>query len=103
VTVCLERFGSRVDVLLNVAGIGDTYGSVDTLTDEKWDRIIATNLMAPREDDARGSAGDGEIGERVVCQRGEEGRDERGGDGGGVYRQEARVGMCCEREEEPVV
>jgi NAD(P)-dependent dehydrogenase (short-subunit alcohol dehydrogenase family) len=35
----------RIDDLLHVAGIGDTFGSVDTLTDETWDRIIATNLM----------------------------------------------------------
>jgi NAD(P)-dependent dehydrogenase (short-subunit alcohol dehydrogenase family) len=47
VQACLERFGPRIDGLLNVAGMGDTYGSVDTLTDEKWDRIIATNLTAP--------------------------------------------------------
>jgi NAD(P)-dependent dehydrogenase (short-subunit alcohol dehydrogenase family) len=47
VKAALDAFNGRIDVLLNVAGIGDTFGSVDTLTDETWDRIIATNLTAP--------------------------------------------------------
>jgi NAD(P)-dependent dehydrogenase (short-subunit alcohol dehydrogenase family) len=47
VKAALGAFNGRIDVLLNVAGIGDTFGSVDTLTDETWDRIIATNLTAP--------------------------------------------------------
>lgn len=40
-------FGGRIDGLLNVAGIMDNESSVDTLTDEDWDRVIAVNLTAP--------------------------------------------------------
>ncbi len=47
VKACHHAFGDTIHVLLKVAGIGDTYGSVDTLTEEKWDRIIITNLTAP--------------------------------------------------------
>ncbi|KAL2783811.1 NAD(P)-binding protein [Aspergillus keveii] len=42
----LKRFG-KVDALLNIAGVMDTNNSVDTLTDELWDRCISINLTAP--------------------------------------------------------
>lgn len=44
---CLESFGERVDVLINVAGVLDLSGSVDTVTDAMWDRCLAVNLTAP--------------------------------------------------------
>lgn len=47
VKACLATYGDRIDALLNVAGISDHMSSVDTLTDEDWDRVIAINLTAP--------------------------------------------------------
>lgn len=44
---CVEKFGGRIDVLLNVAGIMDLNQSADTVEDEMWDRVIAVNLTAP--------------------------------------------------------
>ena len=44
---CLELFGGRIDVLLNVAGVMDNNSSANTLTDEMWDRCISVNLTAP--------------------------------------------------------
>lgn len=44
---CLESFGERIDVLINVAGVLDQSGSVDTVTDAVWDRCLAVNLTAP--------------------------------------------------------
>src|SRR5262249_23051571 len=35
------------DILLNVAGISDTMGSVDTLEESAWNKIIAVDLTAP--------------------------------------------------------
>ncbi|OQE11272.1 hypothetical protein PENFLA_c074G10867 [Penicillium flavigenum] len=47
IKACQTAFGARIDVLINVAGIVDHYGSVDTLTDDIWDRVIAVDLTAP--------------------------------------------------------
>jgi NAD(P)-dependent dehydrogenase (short-subunit alcohol dehydrogenase family) len=33
----------RVDVLLNIAGVGDGLMGVDELDDERWDRVVAVN------------------------------------------------------------
>lgn len=44
---CIQEFGGRIDGLLNIAGIMDRNGSVDTLSNEMWDRCIAINLTAP--------------------------------------------------------
>ncbi|EXJ72570.1 uncharacterized protein A1O5_03716 [Cladophialophora psammophila CBS 110553] len=44
---CVQAFGKRIDGLLNIAGIMDSYNSVDTLEDAAWDRNIAINLTAP--------------------------------------------------------
>jgi NAD(P)-dependent dehydrogenase (short-subunit alcohol dehydrogenase family) len=44
---CIEAFGERIDALLNIAGIMDNVSSVDTLTNNNWERIIAVNLTAP--------------------------------------------------------
>ncbi|VBB87113.1 Putative reductase [Podospora comata] len=42
-----HHFGGRVDVLVNVAGILDTFSSADTLLDPDWDNVIAVNLTVP--------------------------------------------------------
>jgi NAD(P)-dependent dehydrogenase (short-subunit alcohol dehydrogenase family) len=47
VETCVREFGGRIDGLMNIAGIMDRNGSVDSLTDEMWDRCIAINLTAP--------------------------------------------------------
>lgn len=47
VDTCVRQFGGRIDGLLNIAGIMDRNGSVDSLTDEMWDQCIAINLTAP--------------------------------------------------------
>ena len=43
----LERFGPRVDVLANVAGVMDNFGSLDSLTDATLQRCFAVNATAP--------------------------------------------------------
>lgn len=45
VSTALERFG-RLDILVNAAGIIDT-GTVETTTDEAWERMMAVNVTAP--------------------------------------------------------
>ncbi|THV06278.1 NAD(P)-binding protein [Dendrothele bispora CBS 962.96] len=47
VSSCQKSFGSRIDALLNIAGIIDRLKGVDSLPDEEWDKIIAVNLTAP--------------------------------------------------------
>lgn len=47
IEACTKEFGGRIDGLLNVAGIMDLNGSVDSLSDEMWDRCISVNLTAP--------------------------------------------------------
>ncbi|GKT87966.1 short-chain dehydrogenase/reductase SDR [Colletotrichum tofieldiae] len=37
----------RIDLLVNVAGVMDTFSSVDGLTDAEWDRVMAVNLTVP--------------------------------------------------------
>ncbi|KAF2455519.1 short-chain dehydrogenase/reductase SDR [Lineolata rhizophorae] len=44
---CAARYGHRVDVLCNVAGVMDASESVDALADDVWDRVLAVNLSAP--------------------------------------------------------
>lgn len=43
----LERFGPQVDVLANVAGVMDNFGSLDSLTDASLQRCLAVNFTAP--------------------------------------------------------
>ncbi|KAK3357208.1 hypothetical protein B0T25DRAFT_566515 [Lasiosphaeria hispida] len=47
VRICVATFGTRIDVLVNVAGLMDNFSSADGVSDEVWDRVIATNLTAP--------------------------------------------------------
>ncbi|KAJ7675677.1 hypothetical protein DFH06DRAFT_664619 [Mycena polygramma] len=42
-----KAFGEKIDILLNVAGIMDTFASVATITDAEFERVIAVNLTAP--------------------------------------------------------
>ncbi|KAJ5229180.1 hypothetical protein N7489_009888 [Penicillium chrysogenum] len=46
VETCIKEFG-RIDGLLNIAGIMDRNSSVDSLSDDMWERCIAINLTAP--------------------------------------------------------
>jgi NAD(P)-dependent dehydrogenase (short-subunit alcohol dehydrogenase family) len=41
-----DRFG-EVDVLVNNAGMSPLYPSLDTVTEELWDKVVATNLRGP--------------------------------------------------------
>jgi 3-oxoacyl-[acyl-carrier protein] reductase len=45
----LEAALGAIDVLANVAGIGDTagFGGIEEVTDERWARILAVNLTGP--------------------------------------------------------
>ncbi|KAF7346522.1 Short-chain dehydrogenase/reductase SDR [Mycena sanguinolenta] len=47
VQACQKKFGEKIDILLNVAGIMDTFTSVATVTDAEFERVIAVNLTAP--------------------------------------------------------
>lgn len=44
---CVESFGRRIDGLLNIAGVLDHCGSVDSVLDTMWHKCIAINLTAP--------------------------------------------------------
>jgi NAD(P)-dependent dehydrogenase (short-subunit alcohol dehydrogenase family) len=46
VDAAYERFG-RLDVLVNNAGMAPLYDSVDTVTEELFDKVIAVNLKGP--------------------------------------------------------
>lgn len=41
----LERFGGRIDILINNAGIGGR-DPLEALTEETWDRVLDTNLKS---------------------------------------------------------
>lgn len=47
VAACVAKFGPRIDVLANVAGIMDAFGSVDTVKEAEWDRVLSVNLTVP--------------------------------------------------------
>lgn len=47
VRVCVAAFGTRIDVLVNVAGVMDNFASADGVTDEDWDRVLTVNLTVP--------------------------------------------------------
>ena len=46
VDATLEKYG-RIDILVNNAGVFDELLPVGEVSDELWDRVIATNLTAP--------------------------------------------------------
>lgn len=37
----------KVDILVNNAGVGGSLANMDQITDEEWDKVLATNLTAP--------------------------------------------------------
>jgi NAD(P)-dependent dehydrogenase (short-subunit alcohol dehydrogenase family) len=47
VAACVIKFGSKIDVLVNCAGVSDGWSSADTLQDSEWERLISINLTVP--------------------------------------------------------
>ncbi|KAJ7367042.1 short-chain dehydrogenase/reductase SDR [Mycena albidolilacea] len=47
VEACQKKFGEKIDILLNVAGVMDTFASVATVTQAEYERVVAVNLNAP--------------------------------------------------------
>ncbi|KAJ7259598.1 short-chain dehydrogenase/reductase SDR [Mycena haematopus] len=47
VEACQKKFGGKIDILLNVAGIMDSFASAATMTDAEYERVMAINLTAP--------------------------------------------------------
>jgi NAD(P)-dependent dehydrogenase (short-subunit alcohol dehydrogenase family) len=47
VSECLAAFNGRIDALLNIVGIFDTYQSVETVEDDEWDLVMDVNVRAP--------------------------------------------------------
>lgn len=47
VTACQAKFGSRIDVLVNCAGVLDAWESADTIQDVQLERVLAVNLTVP--------------------------------------------------------
>ncbi|WP_312612137.1 SDR family NAD(P)-dependent oxidoreductase [Oscillibacter sp.] len=46
VQAALDKYG-RIDILVNNAGVGGSLANMDQITDEEWDKVLATNLTAP--------------------------------------------------------
>lgn len=46
VQAALDNYG-RIDILVNNAGVGGSLANMDQITDEEWDKVLATNLTAP--------------------------------------------------------
>ena len=46
VSAALDQYG-KIDILVNNAGIGGSLANLDQITDEEWDKVLATNLTAP--------------------------------------------------------
>ncbi|CAI6235861.1 unnamed protein product [Periconia digitata] len=47
VAACHIKFGPKIDVLVNCAGVSDGWSSADTLKESEWDRVISINLTIP--------------------------------------------------------
>lgn len=47
VAACVQKFGPKIDVLANVAGVMDAFASADTVKEAEWDRVLAINLTVP--------------------------------------------------------
>ena len=43
---CMETFG-KLDILVNNAAFQRTYGAIEDITSEEWDRTFRTNIYAP--------------------------------------------------------
>ena len=46
VSAALDQYG-KIDILVNNAGIGGSLANLDQITDEEWNKVLATNLTAP--------------------------------------------------------
>ncbi|KAF5050878.1 3-oxoacyl-[acyl-carrier-protein] reductase FabG [anaerobic digester metagenome] len=46
VSAALDQYG-KFDILVNNAGVGGSLANMDQITDEEWDKVLATNLTAP--------------------------------------------------------
>ena len=47
VAACIRKFGPRIDVLANVAGVMDAFSSADTVKESEWERVLNINLTVP--------------------------------------------------------
>lgn len=47
VVACVAKYGPKIDILANVAGIMDAFSSADTLQESEWERVININLTVP--------------------------------------------------------
>ncbi|PNP80955.1 hypothetical protein FNYG_05770 [Fusarium nygamai] len=47
VEVYRATYGSKLDILANVAGVMDNFASADTMTDDMWERNININVKGP--------------------------------------------------------
>ena len=47
VAACVQKFGPRIDVLANVAGVMDAFSSADTVKESEWERVLNINLTVP--------------------------------------------------------
>ncbi len=46
ISAALDQYG-KIDILINNAGIGGSLANLDQITDEEWNKVLATNLTAP--------------------------------------------------------
>jgi len=49
INICVEKWGPKIDVLINNAGIIDSFSSAATYTDVEFDRVMTINLTAPMQ------------------------------------------------------
>lgn len=47
VAACSIKFGQKIDVLVNCAGVSDGWSSADTIQDSEWERVMTINLTVP--------------------------------------------------------
>ena len=47
VAACTQKYGPKIDVLANAAGVMDAFVSVDTVKESEWDRVLSINLTVP--------------------------------------------------------
>ncbi|KAF8866859.1 NAD(P)-binding protein [Acephala macrosclerotiorum] len=47
VRICVAKFGAKIDVLANIAGVMDAFEAADVITDHEWERVMGTNLTVP--------------------------------------------------------
>ncbi|KAH6629596.1 hypothetical protein C7974DRAFT_189588 [Boeremia exigua] len=47
VAACVAKYGAKIDVLANVAGVMDAFASADTVKESEWERVLSINLTVP--------------------------------------------------------